>query len=128
VQTRACFIDCILRITAHQGWSSEVLAQGNDCTFQIAHTTWIDKVAVLHIPASACAGFHLAYDFETSRQIDPKPYESALRDEVRRTYNVTSEELQSCNGDVLKWMNYNERCMYLQGFRALNEFRRRHPR
>jgi hypothetical protein len=128
VQTRACFADCVLRIVAHQGWSSDVLIYGNDCTFHIAHTVWIGKIAVTHIPASGCAGFHFAYDFETRRQVDPQPYESALREDVQRVYAVTPQELRSCNGDVLKWMNYNEPCMYLQGYRALEEFHRRHPR
>ncbi len=127
VQTRACFADCVLRVVAHQGWSSDVLMYGNDCTFEVAHTTWIGKIAVTHIPSSACAGFHFAYDFEARRQIDPRPYESSLREDVQRTYAVTPKELLSCNGDVLKWMNRHERCMNYEG-RALEEFRRRHPR
>ena len=128
IQTRACFGDCVLRITAHEGKSEQIVTERADCRFQIGHVTWVGQVAMIHVPDGACADFHLAYDFETRRQVDAKPYESALRDDVQRTYSVTPQELLPCNGDVLKWMNTNEGCMAYQEPRALSEFRRRHPR
>jgi hypothetical protein len=126
VQSRACFADCVLRITAHQGGSDAILTQRADCSFQIGQVTWVDSTAVIHVPDGICGNFHLAYDFGARRQVDPKPFEEALRSDVSQTYAVTPQELFPCNGDVLRWMNYHEGCT--QGYRALDEFRRRHPR
>ena len=127
VQSRACFGDCVVRITAHEGQIEQIVAERADCWFEIGHVKWVGQVAMIHVPDGICTDFHLAYDFETRRQVDPKPYETALRDDVQRTYSVAPQELLPCEGDVLKWMNPHEPCMTNQEPRALNEFRRRHP-
>jgi hypothetical protein len=128
VQTRVCFADCVLRITALEGQIEQIVTERADCWFEIGHVTWVGQVAMIHVPDGICTDFHQAYDFKARRQVNPAPYETALRDDVQLTYAATLQELEPCNGDVLKWMNPHEVCMIYQEHRALDEFRRRHPR
>ena len=116
--------DCMVPVWAQGGWFPRQIALGNDCVIGFIHVAWVGRVAVSFVDGQACPDIKLAYDFETNRVVDSPSYESKLKESIIRSWNVSEEELESCQGDALKWAKTQLPCA---GRRAYREFQARYP-
>jgi len=125
VEEAACGVaDCVVRVVVAERGHTTRIAVKSDGVVMFAHGAWSGDVAAVFVDASPASPITVAYDVVTHRAVDFSLAEPWLKDAIVRDYSVTSEELRANGNDALKWAAYPGQCCS----RAVDEFRKRHPR